>query len=86
MPWATPSMVQPRAQAQLGHIEEARKAAERIQTEFPSFTVDGYIRDFPVTAPEALAAISGGCGQGRPAGRQSGIAAPRASSEQTEHP
>ena len=48
------------AQAQLGHIEEARKAAERIRTEFPSFTVDGYIRDFPVTAPEALAAIREG--------------------------
>ena len=48
------------AQAQLGHAEEARKAAERIRTEFPSFTVEGYIRDFPVTAPGALAAIREG--------------------------
>ena len=48
------------AQAQLGHAEEARKAAERIRSEFPSFTVEGYIRDFPVTAPEALAAIREG--------------------------
>lgn len=48
------------AHAQLGHAEEARKAAERIRTEFPSFTVEGYIRDFPVTAPEALAAIRDG--------------------------
>ena len=48
------------AQAQLGHVEEAHKAAERIRTEFPSFTVDGYIRDFPVTAPAALAAIRDG--------------------------
>ena len=48
------------AQAQLGHVEEAREAAERIRTEFPSFTVEGYIRDFPVTAPAALAAIREG--------------------------
>jgi tetratricopeptide (TPR) repeat protein len=48
------------AQAQLGHAEEARKAVERIRSEFPSFTVEGYIRDFPVTAPGALAAIREG--------------------------
>ncbi len=30
------------AQAQLGHAEEAHKAAERIRTEFPSFTVESY--------------------------------------------
>jgi TolB-like protein/class 3 adenylate cyclase/Flp pilus assembly protein TadD len=48
------------AQAQLGHVEEAREAAERIRTEFPGFTVEGYIRDFPVTAPAALAAIREG--------------------------
>jgi TolB-like protein/class 3 adenylate cyclase len=48
------------AQAQLGHAEEARKAAERIRSEFPSFTVEGYIRDFPVIAPGALAAIREG--------------------------
>jgi tetratricopeptide (TPR) repeat protein len=48
------------AQARLGHAEEARKAAERIRREFPSFTVEGYIRDFPVTAPGAQAAIREG--------------------------
>jgi TolB-like protein/Flp pilus assembly protein TadD len=48
------------AQAQLGHVEEARKATERIRAEFPSFTVEGYIRDFPVTAPGALAVIREG--------------------------
>ena len=48
------------AHAQLGHAEEARKAAERIRTEFPSFTVEGYIRDYPVIAPGALAAIREG--------------------------
>jgi tetratricopeptide (TPR) repeat protein len=48
------------AQAQLGHAEEARKAAERIRSEVPSFTVEGYIRDFPVTAPGALATIREG--------------------------
>jgi hypothetical protein len=48
------------AQAQLGHAEEAHKAVERIRTEFPSFTVEGYIRDFPVTAPVALATIQEG--------------------------
>ena len=48
------------AQAQLGHAGEAHKAAERIRTEFPSFSVEGYIRDFPVTAPVAQAAIQEG--------------------------
>ena len=48
------------AHARLGNAEEARKAVERIRTEFPSFTVEGYIRDFPVTAPGALAAIREG--------------------------
>ena len=48
------------AQAQLGHAEEARAAVERIRSEFPSFTVEGYIRDFPVIAPAALAVIREG--------------------------
>jgi TolB-like protein/class 3 adenylate cyclase/Flp pilus assembly protein TadD len=48
------------AHAQLGHVEEARAAVERIRSEFPGFTVEGYIRDFPVTAPPALAAIREG--------------------------
>ncbi len=33
---------------------------ETAPKEFPSFTVEGYIRDFPVTAPGALAAIRDG--------------------------
>ncbi len=48
------------AQARLGHAEEARAAVERIRSEFPGFTVEGYIRDYPVTAPAALAAIREG--------------------------
>jgi Flp pilus assembly protein TadD len=48
------------AHAQLGHAEEARAAVERIRSEFPGFMVEGYIRDFPVTAPAALAAIREG--------------------------
>ncbi|GEO40020.1 TolB-like protein/class 3 adenylate cyclase/Flp pilus assembly protein TadD [Skermanella aerolata] len=48
------------AQEQVGQVEEARKAAERIRTEFPSFTVENYIRDCPVTSPKAQAAIREG--------------------------
>jgi hypothetical protein len=48
------------AHAQLGHVEGAREAAERIRTECPSFTVEGYLGEFPVTAPAALAAIRAG--------------------------
>jgi hypothetical protein len=48
------------AQAQLGHAAEAREAVERLRREFPGFTVEGYIREFPVTAPAALAAIREG--------------------------
>jgi tetratricopeptide (TPR) repeat protein len=48
------------AHAQLGHVEEAREAADRIRTECPSFTVEDYIRDFPIIAPAALAAIRTG--------------------------
>jgi len=48
------------AQAQIGQAEEAHKAAERIRTEFPSFTVENYIRDCPVTSPKAQVAIREG--------------------------
>lgn len=48
------------AHAQLGQAEEAKELASRITTEFPSFTVEGYIRDFPVTASEALTALRDG--------------------------
>jgi TolB-like protein/class 3 adenylate cyclase len=48
------------AQAQTGAIEESRKAAERIRSEFPSFTVDSFIRDWPVTDADALAKLREG--------------------------
>jgi TolB-like protein/class 3 adenylate cyclase len=48
------------AQAQTGAIEESRKAAERIRSEFPSFTVDSFIRDWPVADADALAKLREG--------------------------
>ena len=48
------------AQAQTGAIEESRKAAERIRSEFPSFTVDRFIRDWPVADADALAKLREG--------------------------
>lgn len=45
------------AHAQLGEDGEAGQIAARLRTEFPGFTVDGYIRDYPVTAPDALSAL-----------------------------
>jgi TolB-like protein/class 3 adenylate cyclase/Flp pilus assembly protein TadD len=43
--------------AQLGETQEAQKLAARLETEFPNFTVEGFIRDYPITNPPALAAI-----------------------------
>lgn len=48
------------AQAQTGAIEGSRKAAERIRSEFPSFTVDSFIRDWPVVDADALAKLREG--------------------------
>jgi hypothetical protein len=46
--------------AQLGETQEAQRLAARLETEFPNFTVEGFIRDYPVTNPPALAAIREG--------------------------
>ena len=48
------------AQAQLGPHRGGPQGRRTDPAEFPSFTVEGYIRDFPVTAPAALAAIREG--------------------------
>ena len=43
-----------------GRTSGGARLVQRRKTEFPSFTVDGYIRDWPVTNPPALAAIREG--------------------------
>ena len=48
------------AHAQLNETEKARTIVERLRTEFPSFTVEGFIRGYPVTNPLTLAAIREG--------------------------
>jgi hypothetical protein len=48
------------AHAQLSEIEETRKIVARLNVEFPTFTVEGFIRAFPVTNPPALVAIRQG--------------------------
>jgi TolB-like protein len=48
------------AYAQLSETEEASKIVARLRTEFPSFTVEGFIRGYPVTNPLALVAIREG--------------------------
>ena len=48
------------AHAQLSEIEETRKIVARLKAEFPTFTVEGFIRGFPVTNPPALVAIRQG--------------------------
>jgi hypothetical protein len=48
------------AHARLGELEEARALARQVGTEFPDFTLEGYIRTWPVTASDALAAFREG--------------------------
>ena len=48
------------AHAQLNDIEETRKIVARLNAEFPTFTVEGFIRAYPVTNPPALVAIRQG--------------------------
>jgi adenylate cyclase len=48
------------AHAQLNDIEETRKIVARLNAEFPTFTVEGFIHAFPVTNPLALVAIRQG--------------------------
>jgi TolB-like protein len=46
--------------AMLGEERQARKISDRLAGEFPTFTVEGFIRSFPVTNPTAIAAIREG--------------------------
>jgi TolB-like protein/class 3 adenylate cyclase/tetratricopeptide (TPR) repeat protein len=48
------------AHAQAGETEEAKHLAARLQTEFPSFTLDDFIRDYAVTSPAAIDLIREG--------------------------
>jgi adenylate cyclase len=48
------------AHAQLGETSVARTLAARLTTEFPTFRVEGFIREYPVTNPPALVAIREG--------------------------
>ncbi|MBE1508720.1 adenylate/guanylate cyclase domain-containing protein [Rhizobium viscosum] len=50
-------MIRAMASARLGKTEEARALAQRIRTEFPDFTVDSYMRNWPVSSKEAIAAF-----------------------------
>jgi TolB-like protein/class 3 adenylate cyclase/Tfp pilus assembly protein PilF len=54
---AEPLLYLAMAHAELGDTDQTAKAVQRIRTEFPGFTVEGYIRDFPVVYPPALAAF-----------------------------
>jgi len=53
-------MVRAMAHARLGDLEQAHTLVERIRVEFPEFSVEGYVRTWPVTAPDALSAFSEG--------------------------
>jgi hypothetical protein len=48
------------AHAQLGETSAARALAARLTTEFPTFSFEGFIREYPVTNPPALVAIREG--------------------------
>jgi TolB-like protein len=47
------------AYAEYGSPGQSTAAAARLRTEFPDFSVDGFIAGYPVTNPPALAAIRG---------------------------
>jgi TolB-like protein len=46
--------------AEYGSTEQSRAAAARLRTEFPDFSVDGFVAGYPVTNPAAVAAIHRG--------------------------
>jgi tetratricopeptide (TPR) repeat protein len=48
------------AHAMLGEVDAARKITGSLSRNFRGFSVDGFIRTFPVTNPPALAAIREG--------------------------
>lgn len=51
------------AQARMGEAEAARDLAAGLALTAPGFTVEGFIRDYPVTSPPALAAIREGAAE-----------------------
>jgi len=53
------------AHAQLSEFEEAQTLVARLTDEFPSFTVEGFIHEYPVTNPPALVAIREGARKAR---------------------
>jgi TolB-like protein len=57
---AEPQMYLAIAEARLGRLDEARRIAARFPEAFPAFTVEGYVRDFPVIAPGAQATLREG--------------------------
>jgi hypothetical protein len=48
------------AHAELGQPAKASDIARRMVQDFPSFTVEGYIHDWPVALPAAQAALRDG--------------------------
>jgi TolB-like protein len=47
------------AYAEFGNVAQSRAAVARLRTEFPEFSVDGFIVGYPVANPPAVAAIRG---------------------------
>jgi TolB-like protein len=45
------------AYAEFGNIPQSRAAVARLRTEFPEFSVEGFITGYPVTNPPAVAAV-----------------------------
>jgi hypothetical protein len=50
-------LFQAMAHAMLNEVSHATKIAARLAREFPDFSVERFIRAYPVTNPPALAAI-----------------------------
>lgn len=53
-------MFQAMAHAYLGEMEEAAEVVSRLQAQFPSFTVEGFIAGYPISNPPALSAVREG--------------------------
>ncbi|OCP02553.1 MULTISPECIES: LuxR C-terminal-related transcriptional regulator [unclassified Ensifer] len=53
-------MFQAMAHACLGETKEAAEVASRLKTEFPSFTVEGFIAGYPISNPSALEVVRQG--------------------------
>ncbi len=53
-------MFQAMAHAYLGEMDEAAEVVSRLRTQFPSFTVEGFIAGYPISNPPALSAVREG--------------------------